>query len=371
MKILHITNWYFSKSHPYKAPFIKEHYNAINQYTDGKLVHVEVLDSRDKLISFKYDKLSDREESFIVTSRIKKWFVKELLSTLLLVYVLYKKRKFKYEQVIVHEAYPLLTYYHLWKLFIQKPIAIIEHWTAFHYNFNLPKETKKLNRIKRIFQRKIPLITVSNRLRKDIEEFCKSPINAKVIPNVVNSDTFFFDSENDLGEKTFFMVNYWRHIKNPSPILNAFKIYVKEFPSAKLRIGGYGPLWPTIEGFVSENHLENVIKLLGPLNKKAIANELKKASALLHTAEYETFSVVCAEAISCGCPVIVKNLEAVSEFINEENGVFVNSDDEWLDTLRRFESKKYNRKLIAKSANSKFDSKVVGREIYTFLKNSQ
>ncbi len=368
-KVLHVTNWYFSHINHHRVPFIKEHFKALNLYSDGELVHVEVQDSQDVWFSINYDKLSSNEESFVIQSRLQRWIVKELLTTFLLIYVLFKKRSHHFDVIIVHEAYPLLTFYHYWKKLFKTPLVIIEHWTAFHYNFNLPRETNKLSRVKHIFSQGIPLITVSNRLKKDIQEFCDTTIQAEVIPNVVRKNIFHFSPEKIMGKdfSRFFMLNYWREIKDPFPILWAFKEYVQENPNVSLRIGGFGPLWQKMEEFVRDNHLENNIELLGPLDKTSISKELNQSSAFIHTADYETFSVVCAEAISCGCPVIVKKLEAITEFINDQNGILVDSDKDWLAVLRRFDPIKYDRRFIATEANNRFDSAVVGKELHEFV----
>jgi len=45
LKILHITNWYFSRTNPHRVHFIKEYFEALNQYTEGQLVHIEVVNA--------------------------------------------------------------------------------------------------------------------------------------------------------------------------------------------------------------------------------------------------------------------------------------------------------------------------------------
>lgn len=369
IKVLHITNWYHSKEKPYKVPFIKEHFEALNLFTDGILAHVEVSFSKKEMLKFNKRKISKNEESYIVHSSIKSWFLKELISTLLLLFVLFTKKYRRYDIIIFHVGYPNLTYYHYIKKIIRKPIVIIEHWTAFHNNFNMSATSTKLDRIKNIYRQNISLLTVSNQLKIDIEKFSNHKQTKYIIPNVVDSELFFYDKTVKRANEQFFMVNYWREIKSPFQILNAFEKLVKTNSTAQLRIAGYGPLWKQIENFVEEKNLNLNITLLGRLEKFEIALEMQKASAFLHAAKYETFSVVCAEAICCGCPVIVSDLDAVKEFINDSNGKIVYHSTDWLSILKEYNIENFNSEKIAGDAYSKFNRNVVGNMFNRYLEN--
>jgi L-malate glycosyltransferase len=119
--------------------------------------HIQVKEGN---FSFVQKQISGYEKSFVLYIPIKKWFTKELLSTLILWYVLVfkikKKGVFAYN---FHIAYPLLTYSRVLTLFIRKPIFVTEHWSAYHFNFGVKK---KLKRIQRIFKnKKLRFICVS------------------------------------------------------------------------------------------------------------------------------------------------------------------------------------------------------------------
>ncbi len=366
MKVLHITNWYRSIENPHKVPFIKEHFDALNLYAEGKIIHIEVQQSIDHFFKFTHEKISPTEESFILKTTLKKWFFIEWLSFFLLKYVLIKRNYKSYDVINVHTGYPLLTRLFNYSTF-KKPALIIEHWTAFHYNFNLPKTTNKLDRIKKIYQQNIPLITVSDRLKKDIEEFCGYPQNSYILPNVVDSKYFFYtEKDNPNNTPIFFMLNYWRTIKSPFEIFDGFKAFLEHSPKAVLRVGGYGPLWTKMEEFVKKNQLEKNIILLGPLDKPTIGKEMRNATAFVHAADYETFSVVCAEAISCGCPVFVNQLDAVGEFIHSENGYLKPNSEKWIALFSKIDQFDFNRKSISEEAKSKFSQKVVGELYYKY-----
>lgn len=348
------------------VPFITEHFEALNRFANGYLLHVEVQMRPGRFLSFQHERLSGNEESFVVQTSIKVFRIVELISLALLLYAIFKHGVKRYDIVNFHVGYPNLVYHGLLKKLIRKPFLIIEHWTAFHYEFNMPKGTRKLDRIRHIYRQQFPLVVVSRRLGLDIEGFAGCKQRLRVIPNVVDSSVFYFDPNVPVSEKSFFMVNYWRKIKNPFPVLEAFTRYVATCPEAQLRVGGYGPLWNDMVRYVAENGLESNVKLLGRLTKNEIADELRGATALVHHADYETFSVVCAEAISCGCPVIVNYLEAVAEFIDDSNGVFVKSGQSFLNALIEFDPSSFDRAEIARTANARFSREEVGRQLFEY-----
>ena len=53
---------------------------------------------------------------------------------------------------------------------------------------------------------------------------------------------------------------------------------------------------------------------------------MQKSRAFLHPSKYETFSVVCAEATSCGVPVIAPKIGGIPEVVGE-GGILL---DKWL-----------------------------------------
>jgi glycosyltransferase involved in cell wall biosynthesis len=217
------------------------------------------------------------------------------------------------------------------------------------------------------------LITVSDALRTDIEEFsgCEQK-NAYVVPNVVDAELFFYDPERKKGDASpvFFMLNYWRRIKSPFVLFEAFRAFLEEEPGAVLRVGGYGPLWEEMERYVHEKGLEERIQLIGRLSKGQVASEMQNADAFVHAASYETFSVVSAEALCCGTPVGVTHLPALTEFIHEKNGVLVREGEDWrkvfskLLEIKREESPE----RIAKEARESFSAAAVGERYYNVLK---
>jgi glycosyltransferase involved in cell wall biosynthesis len=369
MKVLHITNWYPNEQNPKEAIWIQRHINSLESYADLQFIlHLEVkLSTKLSFIRINRNNLSQR----ILSVPIQSWFILELLSTLLLcLYLIKVAPRKRYDIINFHIAYPILTYWHLVRKFVNLPIVITEHWSAYHFNFNI-KDSKKLSRIKRIFQQSISVIAVSEALSRDVQSFSEGSFPAYIVPNVV-SDEFICCSlpKEGLKSHSFFMVSNWKWPKRPDVAIDAFCKFVKELGDGyKLRIGGAGCLLPEMKKQVARLGITDQVEFLGILDSAEIAEEMRKALAFIHCSEYETFSVVCAEALSTGCPVIASSAGGMKELVNTRNGVLVKCNDEnsWLLALKQLLVLNLSREKIAKEAAEKFSKLEVGRAYYKVL----
>jgi glycosyltransferase involved in cell wall biosynthesis len=316
MKVLHVTNWYPNSDNPKEALWIKSHIDSLEKrVTFQKIFHLNISKGP---TTFRIGKDSSHSWFILKYPRMP-WRISEMLSAInIFLYLKYHQVNEKYDVINFHIAYPNLTLWHIIKKRIQIPVVITEHWSAYHYNFGVKNE---LPRIQRIFQQGIPVITVSRALAADIENFSKATFPSFVIPNIVDS-TIFSNSgppANRINQQ-FFMVGQWKKPKEPFVVIEAFKILKDEFPKATLRIGGFGPLLDEMKEQASKC---TNISFLGALNSEEVAREMQTATTYLHASSYETFSVVCAEAIIAGCPVIASEVGGIPEFVNDKNGILI------------------------------------------------
>jgi len=372
-KILHISNWYPNKWNDIEAIFIKEQYDLFSEVTESNLLHVEV--RNDNSTWFKYQKVqySDNETGYYILTKIKSFRIIEILTTFLLLWVLRKSKYKQYDVLHFHIVYPLLTYYHWFKKIIKTPVIISEHWSAFHFNFFMPKTTRKLDRIKNIFKQNIPVITVSKALLNDIQEFSGSnDFPSIIIPNVIDHSVYKYKPQHNSNSiPEFFIVNFWREIKNPMPMLSAFAELHKKDVNYSLKIGGYGDYLQNMKLHVKKLGIEQHVKFLGKMKKKQIANQLIKSDAYLFSSKYETFSAVCAQALCCGCPLIGPAIPAIQEYAGEKEMINLTTDDKkgWEDALSAFiiNKNKFNRKQIAIDAQEYLSHKKIQKQYISFI----
>lgn len=373
-KILHITNWYPNKWHNLEGIFVKKQFKLFAEVFPSHLINVQVRHSN-SIFKYRHVIYSDDEEGFYIFTKVKSVKLIEIMTSLLLLWSLSKSKYKNYKLLHFHIAYPLLNYYSWWKKLIKLPLIITEHWSAYHYNFYLPKSTRKLKRVKYIFKQKIPVISVSKALLFDIQKFSGSEdFPSIVIPNVI--DRIYFDCKNKSSSSdkpTFFMVNVWRRIKNPFPMLDAFSKLSKSGFEFELRIGGYGDLMSEIQAYVVKSGLSSHVSFLGKLNNQEIAKELSSASAYLFSSDYETFSVACAQALSSGCPLIGPPLPAILEYAKINEDIIIvdkNLKQDWINSIRFFNSNvsNYKRDKIAKKAGKLFSVNKIKKSYYDFIK---
>ena len=369
MKVLHLTNWYPSLDQPFKASWIERQIRALDTFCFNEVYHIEVVTGPFKL----------RNDPGMLGNKVLRlsfpldiWFLKEIMTSVLVLYALFIKIKLRdYDVVNFHIAYPLCTYLHFYQNFLKKPIVITEHWSAYHLNFGINKD---LHRIRKIFNNNVTWITVSEALKGDLMKFSRNTtLNAFVVPNIVDSGTFTYSHQEK--HNRFFMVSYWKKPKNPFLILSVFRYFLKQNPGIKLRIGGFGPQEEQIINYIEKMKLGQSVEYLGSLKPEEIAEEMNKAMAFLHCSEYETFSVVCAEALSCGTPVIASAVGGLIEIIEESNGILVkkNTETDWLKALGSFINSRdsYNSKVINNKTINKFSASKIGKSYVSILANAR
>jgi glycosyltransferase involved in cell wall biosynthesis len=367
LRVLHITNWYPTPESPYEAIWIKRHVNALAKHLES--YHVLHLDIRpaSKFFRKKYQSPSCSQRIFGIP--VRHWRIVEIAAAILLAYYLLKLRVYqKYDLITAHIAYPNLTYWHFLRRLFPLPIVITEHWSAYHFNFAVV-ETEKLRRIQRIFERNRHVIAVSNALLADIAAFSQVQLKGHVVPNVADMSTFFFRP----GERTdtFFMAGYWKTPKRPLVIMEAFRSLSEVHGHFELVVGGYGPDIQQMRQWAEDNGMAGRIKFLGMLKPEDMANQFRSCLAFLHCSDYETFSVVCAEALCCGTPIIASKVGGIPEFVNETNGVLVdeNSVEEWIKAMNALVNTRHNfdSESISRNASDRFSEERVGRLYFDVL----
>lgn len=318
MKILHVTSWYPSLKSPKEALFVERHASSLEatNLIDQKIIHLSVNPGK---FQFRRERSHNASHLFLRLP-FKKWLLIELITFFILCIWLMKVRVNKFDLINFHIAYPNLTFWHWIKRWIKPKVVITEHWSAYHFNFGLSKPPP---RIQHIFGQNLPVIAVSQALMRDVKTFSGTSFPEYIIPNIVDTSIFKIDKKIPRQPLRFLMAAYWKKPKDPFLIIKAFKLFVEDHPDANLVIGGFGPLEEEMVKVVNDLALEVSVEFLGKLDSNGMAEEMQKATGFIHCSDYETFSVVCAEALSCGCPVIASNVGGIPEFVNQSNGILI------------------------------------------------
>ncbi len=96
----------------------------------------------------------------------------------------------------------------------------------------------------------------------------------------------------------------------------------------------------------------NIIDIPYTENVDELAEFYSEAFVFLNPSREESFSVVTAEALSCGTPVIVLDTSAVKELVGENTGIILNrhNTEDYLNALKRIELSNFHSKEIERYA---------------------
>ncbi|OQX86020.1 MAG: hypothetical protein B6D63_00940 [Candidatus Latescibacteria bacterium 4484_7] len=107
-------------------------------------------------------------------------------------------------------------------------------------------------------------------------------------------------------------------------LIDAVPLILSSKPNAKVVICGDGPERGRLENRAAAIGIEESIIFKGALTPEEIAGELQKADIYVSTSRSDSTSVSLLEAMACGIPPVVTDIEANREWIeNGKNGILV------------------------------------------------
>lgn len=370
--ILHIAGWYPGPWGEIEGNFIREHIRLFLQEAPGRAIVVQVRTAPEESLKLRLHELDDGIRGHYLLTRLQPGRVTEALGTLLLLFALVRARAWRFDALHFHIAYPLLIHVRRWHWLFRKPIIISEHWSAYHYNFNLPSSSMALAALRRPFQRGFPVLAVSKALLEDIRRFAqRSDFPGYVLPNLV---PMHGASEPGNSVPVLFCVSRWVEIKDPMPMLAGLAKAVANGARFELVIGGFGDLLDPMKSFVANSNLADRTRFVGVMTKAEIAAQLRTTDGYVFSSRYETFSVACAEALGAGVPLIGPHIPAIAEYAGESDWQVVESRNAggWASALVEFLGKiaagEYNRAAIAGRAATRFSADSIRSEYRRVLR---
>ena len=390
LQILHITPWYPTPTKINAGIFVQRHIQSLSDHLTSKVFHIHFDDQVNSWfpkIKFSStnsnDPLMPPKDVLHIQSFPTSWRLREFFCFLVNWWYLTFKAK-EIDVVNFYIAYPTAVYIkQLKKLFPKFKWIITEQWSAYHMGFSLPKGNKGRNRIEQVFLNETPLFVVSNALGNDIQQFCGNPIPFQVIPNIVDNQLFSFSEKksNPTHLTRIVSVNSWSAMKNPMVLLEAFALLLNQ-PSSllgneasnpnsnepnqlQLVLAGGGDMLISMRQKAKDLAIEQFVQFPGPLTPQQVAELLQTASIYCQSSNYETFSVICVEALSSGVPVVATNIGGMKDFINDSNGLLVNemTPKAWAEGINEVLSKlnTFDRNAISQKARMAYNSESIGK----------
>jgi glycosyltransferase involved in cell wall biosynthesis len=122
--------------------------------------------------------------------------------------------------------------------------------------------------------------------------------------------------------------------KGVNTLIEAVQLLKANFPAVQLRIVGDGPEKPALERLVADLQLDKHIEFLGPRPNDQVPACYHSAriavvpSVIAANGDQEGLGLVAVEAMGCGCAVIVSDLPALRDVVQDEKtGLVFHSND--------------------------------------------
>ncbi|HNU54603.1 MAG TPA: glycosyltransferase [Candidatus Syntrophosphaera sp.] len=166
------------------------------------------------------------------------------------------------------------------------------------------------------------IVAVSSHLKQEIRT--KTGLEALVIPNPVNTD-FFIPSANPRpeGPLRLFTLSTISTSKGSADLLQALKLLSLKTKDWHLFWGGAGPLLNWARQKAEDEGLRDHIIWLGRLSPTQSLEQYQLCDFYVMPSRFESFSLVIAEALACGKPVVATNCGGPRDLVNDLCGILV------------------------------------------------
>ncbi|MFJ7178086.1 glycosyltransferase family 4 protein [Streptomyces massasporeus] len=152
----------------------------------------------------------------------------------------------------------------------------------------------------------------------------------EVIPNGVRTDTLAASCAPPPGDTPVFAaaLQGWGPMKNTKALLRAFALVRTRIPCARLLLLGseHGPGGPA-QVWATARKLTPGVEFAGQLPHAAMLDRLAtEAHVLVHPSRVESFSMICAEAMGMGLPVVAGRRSGAVPWVVGDAGHLVDID---------------------------------------------
>jgi len=368
-QVLIISFWNPTSEFPQQGIFIQDQAKAIcSQRRNVVFLQVNILNSKSIFLKRAIEE-SDWQNGIRIVLNLstrlwKLWYVNPWILERV-IFRSVKKCKTTIKPAIIHSnvIFPCGIVGYLLSKRLGTKTIISEHWSKSERLLHHPL-------FKRIalksYRKASAIICVSQYLSDKIRRNTQHQ-NIHIVPNIVDTDIFCYKPEfKKVGDKDtikFLCVANWRLPKRLDLIVESLIEFAGQSKRLiELKVAGKGP---QIEIMKKKNLPVNLkIDWLGYIDKRSIAELLQKTDYFLHASDTETFSVVTAEALATGTPVIVSNTGALPELVNSSNGLLAeNNTVSWIKAIAEIRTHQFDREAIALQNRERFSAKNIGHSI--------
>lgn len=361
-----IPKWYPNKEDPQFGVFIQKHAKAIA--IENKVVVIFAYS--DEMQKEYYSSSVNQQNNLlelIITYKKNKGIFSSIVNGwryFNAIQIGYSQTKSFFEKPDIIHSYILLrtaiiARFLSWKL--KTPYVISEQWSGYATGKYSDRSFVQKKLTKCLIKNAAGLTSVSTFLKNKMHDCGLQNKNEIIIPNLIERQ---IEIKAKVGStiNILLVADLVDDIKNISSVIKAVAVAIKTHPNFILRIIGHGR---------DKEILLETARELGVLNNHVIFEGLKtnlevyeyltQCDFLVMNSRFETFSLICCEALSCGKPVLATRCGGPQEFITDEVGILIDVDDD-KSLLKKFIFMLENYKLfdshkIMSSVEKRFSQK--------------
>jgi glycosyltransferase involved in cell wall biosynthesis len=258
--------------------------------------------------------------------------------------------------------------------FPKTPFVVSEHWTGFINGY-----FAKMPHWKQLWFRtstsNAALTTVpSENLKRVMQQTHNFSGRFEVLPNVIEIPEDMQVNAPPSHVKAIVVADLHEHNKNITGLLQAWDA-IKLPEGSELLIAGDGQDREMLEKLSRSMKLEEKgVAFCGRLHNEEVFEALSSSSFLVVNSHFETFSMVTAEALAAGLPVLATRCGGPEQFVDKSNGVLIdkNKPQQLQDGLLRMieRTDDFNRQQISNEFRQKFSAGKVGQLMTEFYKQA-
>jgi glycosyltransferase involved in cell wall biosynthesis len=370
-KVLFLASWYPSKENSTLGNFVQKHAELANEIANVDVLYAVDSETVDEITVV--DELVNNVRTVIVyyppiKSNVP--FISTVLKKetyLLALRTGYKYLDNTYDVVHLNAVFPAGMFARWIKNNYGTPYVATVHWTGFlsHHKIyeSLPFYVKRI--YQQIFNNASKVLPVSDHLGKSLQKL--DLINDYSVLNNVVKSKYFYPKEtmesSGLPNRFLHISTFDDEHKNISGMLSAFSQLQDDFVLHLITEGEEAEVWTALEKY---NIPKSKCIVNSKLSVDEIGNAMRAADCLVLFSNYETFSVVLAEAWTSGLPAIYSQCGGLTEINDSKLGVQIKSKDVagLFKALNSFSKSNYNANNICNYAQ-KFSEEYIKSELLT------
>ena len=265
------------------------------------------------------------------------------------------------EYDIIHPHQAQVLYYLLFKK-PEKPIV-------FHYHAasNMIQELNLKSSMKLFKKRISKFISVSKKASHHLEEWA-GKCDDVVIYNGVDTKFFHPGLEQPYrkGSPQLLFVSVLRKYKKTVDLISAMPELLKTYPKAHLQIVGNGEDFSRLQNIIKKKNLEKNIEMTGRIDDEELRLRYASCDMYVSASTNEHCPVPTFEAMACGRPLVLSELESHMEIINVSKAGLAFSFSDNHDLCQKIINVYENKEVFGKDA-IKFFQKDRLQEFYKMV----